>query len=116
MGAVQDALKMPFTVFSTSQKKSMLKLLDKLNGLEGESAAAGGSCSQPQYTVLDVTDSSAEVMDEAGDTQQIDLAVCDQQLVEGLRRAFEREPEAELVVELGVRFGKLAICKLLTGK
>lgn len=107
---------MPFTVFSTSQKKTMLKLLDKLNGLEEESAASGGSSSQQQYTVLDVTDSLAEVMDEAGDTQQIDLAVCDQEVVDSLRRAFESEPAAELVVELGVRYGKVAICKLLTGK
>eukprot|EP00775_Hariotina_reticulata_P002093 gene2093-2411_t len=113
---VEDALKMPFTVFSTNQKKTMLKLLDKLNGLEEESAAAVSSSSQQQYTVLDVTDSLAEVMDEAGDTQQVDLAVCDLEVVDSLRRAFASEPAAELVVELGVRYGKLAICKLLTGK
>ncbi|KAF6260045.1 hypothetical protein COO60DRAFT_929727 [Scenedesmus sp. NREL 46B-D3] len=64
LNLVEDALKMPFTVFTTSQKKSMLKWLDRLNRSEAEAdgeAAAGDEQQQQQYSVLDVTSDMAEV-------------------------------------------------------
>jgi hypothetical protein len=50
-------------VFTTGQKKSMLKWLDRLNGLEAEAggAAAAGDEQQQQHSVLDVTNDIAEV-------------------------------------------------------
>lgn len=59
-------------VFTTSQKKTMLKWLEKLNGQEA--AAAGTNLSAAaavRWTLLDITSSSAEVMNEEGDTQQV---------------------------------------------
>jgi hypothetical protein len=55
----------PFTVFTTGQKKSMLKWLDRLNGLEAEAggAAAAGAEQEQQYSILDVTSDVAEVGD-----------------------------------------------------
>lgn len=56
-------------VFTTSQKKTMLKWLDRLNGQE---AAADADAAPPaQWTLLDVTGSTAEVMNDEGDTQQV---------------------------------------------
>lgn len=110
VGLVEDALKMPFTVFTTSQKKNMLKWLDMLNGLEVGLAEAGVATGQ-EYTVLNVAPDTAEVMDADGETQSIDLAVCDLELVDRLRQGFAAEQE--LVVGLGVRHGKPAIVRLL---
>jgi len=87
----------------------MLKWLEKLNGQE---AAADGDAGAPtKWTLLDVTDSTAEVMDEEGETQQVQLSVCDAELVEQLRRLFEGE--AEVVVELGTRHGTTAITRIV---
>ncbi|WIA34477.1 hypothetical protein OEZ86_012808 [Tetradesmus obliquus] len=116
LNLVEDALKMPFTVFTTGQKKSMLKWLDRLNGLEAAAAAAAGGEAaagteqQQQYSVLDVTSDVAEVMNDEGETQQVQLAVCDTELVEALRRAFQAEQE--VLVQLGMRHGKAAITKM----
>lgn len=107
---MEDALKMPFTVFTTSQKKNMLKWLDKLNGLEAETTDAGSPAAQ-QFTVLDVTADAAEVMDAEGGTQTIDLGVCDQDLVQQLRQGFAAEQE--LIVFLGTRHGKTAIVRIV---
>lgn len=96
-------------VFTTSQKKTMIKWLEKLNGQE---AAADADAAAPtKWTLLDVTDSTAEVMDEEGETQQVQLSVCDAELVDQLRRLFESE--AEVVVELGTRHGTTAITHMV---
>eukprot|EP00882_Tetradesmus_deserticola_P017671 GHRQ01018936.1.p2 GENE.GHRQ01018936.1~~GHRQ01018936.1.p2 ORF type:complete len:184 (+),score=60.85 GHRQ01018936.1:571-1122(+) len=112
LSLVEDALKMPFTVFSTGQKKSMLKWLDRLNGLEAEAdgKAAAGSEQQQQYTVLDVTSDVVEVMDNDGETQQVQLSVCDPELVAALRGALKAEQEVQ--VQLGTRHGSTAIIKM----
>lgn len=87
----------------------MLKWLEKLNGQEAEAEA--NTAAPTRWTLLDVTAAAAEVMNEEGDTQQIELAVCDGELVDQLRQLFESE--AEVVVELGVRHGKTAISRLI---
>lgn len=98
-------------VFTTSQKKTMLKWLDKLNGQEA-AAADSGTAAKP-WTLLDITQTTAEVMDEEGDTQQVDLGLCDTELVQQIRKLFEAEDE--VCVELGVRHGKTAIVRLVRG-
>jgi hypothetical protein len=52
----------------------------------------------------------AQVMNDEGETQQVQLAVCDQELVEALRKAFQAEQE--VLVQLGTRHGKTAITKM----
>lgn len=101
-------------VFTTGQKKSMLKWLEKLKEQEAAAAAAdrcAGADTPSQWTLLDLTGSSAEVMDAEGDTQQVELGVCDPELVGQLRALFVSE--AEVLVQLGVRHGKTAITRLL---
>jgi hypothetical protein len=100
-------------VFTTGQKKSMLKWLEKLKEQEAAAAdgCAGAADTPSQWTLLDLTDSSAEVMDAEGDTQQVELGVCDPELVGQLRALFASE--AEVLVQLGVRRGKTAITRLL---
>lgn len=49
-------------------------------------------------------------MNDEGETQQVQLAVCDTELVEALRRAFQAEQE--VLVQLGMRHGKAAITKM----
>lgn len=94
----------------------MLKWLDRLNGQEAAAAAADGShaagASTQQWTLLDVGSSTAEVMNQEGDTQQVDLAVCDAELVAQLRKLFESE-EGEVLLELGLRHGTTAITRLV---
>lgn len=51
-----------------------------------------------------------QVMNDEGETQQVQLAVCDTELVEALRRAFQAEQE--VLVQLGMRHGKAAITKM----
>lgn len=92
----------------------MLKWLEKLKEQEAAAAAADGCAgadTPSQWTLLDLTDSSAEVMDAEGDTQQVELGVCDPDLVGQLRALFASE--AEVLVQLGVRHGKTAITRLL---
>lgn len=92
----------------------MLKWLDKLNGQEAAAAAdggGGGTQAPTTFTVLDVTADAAEVMDAEGETQQVQLSVCDAELVTQLRKLFESE--AEVLVELGVRHGTTAITRLV---
>jgi hypothetical protein len=51
----------------------MLKWLEKLNGQEAAAAGANSATAAAVvcWTLLDVTSSSAEVMNEEGDTQQV---------------------------------------------
>jgi hypothetical protein len=68
MGPAGHSVCRPFTVFTTGQKKSMLKWLDRLNGLEAaaDGQAAAGAEQQQQYSVLDVTHDIAEVRRSTG--------------------------------------------------
>jgi hypothetical protein len=101
-------------VFTTSQKKTMLKWLDKLNGQEAAAAdSSTAAAAAKPWTLLDLTQTIAEVMNEEGDTQQLDLGVCDTELVQQIRKVFEAEDE--VCVELGVRHGKPAMVRLVRG-
>lgn len=48
LALVEDALKMPFTVFTTSHKRTMMKWLDKLTPGGGGSSSNGGSAGDVQ--------------------------------------------------------------------
>ena len=68
-GLLEDALKMPFTVFSTKQKKSMLKWLETIRGAE---AGGANDKDQPSKTqLLSLIDLIADKMslmdDDTGD-------------------------------------------------
>lgn len=71
-GMLEDALKMPFTLFSTKQKNSMMKWLEDLRGASGTNA--NNEASQPSatqiLTVIDISnDGIISLMDnESGDT------------------------------------------------
>ncbi|KAG2425035.1 hypothetical protein HYH02_015086 [Chlamydomonas schloesseri] len=115
---VDDALKMPFTVFTTSHKKTYLKWHAKLTG-EGDkaqqgAAGAGGDGSKPIiYTVYDLPEGGAVLglMTDEGDTLELQLqpgqgggggvsgaggegggaggGACEPALLEQIRAAFE---------------------------
>lgn len=92
---------MPFTVFTTSHKKSFLKWLDKLQQQGGGGGAGGGgggsgaganaasSNSKPRHQLIDLTDRRAEVMDDDGETVTLDLAAVDPAMVAEMRRGFD---------------------------
>jgi hypothetical protein len=109
-------------VFTTSQKKSMLKWLEKLKGLEhaaaagagggGAAAASAAAAAEAQlWSLLDLSGTSAEVMNADGDTQSVDLGVCDAALVAQLQALFAAGHALE--VGLGQRRGKRAITRVM---
>ncbi|PNW84366.1 hypothetical protein CHLRE_04g232902v5 [Chlamydomonas reinhardtii] len=95
---VDDALKMPFTVFTTSHKKTYLKWHAKLTG-EGDKgqqrgAAAAGGGKPVTYTVYDLPEGGAclGLMTDEGDTLELQLAgpgACQPELLAQIRAAFE---------------------------
>lgn len=80
VGLIEDALAMPFNIFTTAHKKQLLKHLDRLRGLEGEGGGASSSAPSAaanaaddgsrECAVMDVreSDGAIEVMDDEGET------------------------------------------------
>jgi hypothetical protein len=95
---LEDALKMPFTVFTTSQKKTMLKWLDKLSSSSSSAPAAGvdSSSSSTWYQVIDLSDGKAEVMDKEGTTVTVDLSGANEEVVTQLQQLWETEDEVKV--------------------
>jgi hypothetical protein len=81
---------MPFTVFSTSQKKTMLKWLEKLRP---QGAGGGGNDGQTQdtastWTVTDISEGgSITVMDEEGN--EITVTPANEEVGQQVRSAFD---------------------------
>lgn len=98
------------TVFTTAHKKTMLKQLDKLNGQQAPQAAAPMDDAKG-YSVLELGQDTAELMDDDGETVGVQLRLCDPELVAALRARFEAEPG--LLVQLGTRHGQQVIVRLL---
>ncbi|KAL6765745.1 hypothetical protein V8C86DRAFT_1822678 [Haematococcus lacustris] len=78
LSLVEDCLKMPFSVFSTSQKKTMLKWLDKLQdssdgaGQRGTPAVADAVSGAESWSVMDTaSEGSVSVMNDAGDEKDV---------------------------------------------
>lgn len=56
LNLIEDALKMPFTVFSTSQKAQLLKWHDALLGDAAPAAAAGTIAVEKRYVCMDISE------------------------------------------------------------
>lgn len=95
---LEDALKMPFTVFTTSQKKTMLKWLDKLRPAAGSSmpAAQAGEQGAVWYSVIDCTDSGLEVMDAEGNTLALLRSSCTPEMWQQVAAAWEAGEEVRM--------------------
>eukprot|EP00040_Diaphanoeca_grandis_P023363 m.127014 g.127014 ORF g.127014 m.127014 type:complete len:183 (+) comp29240_c0_seq1:304-852(+) len=97
-GLLGDALKMPFTVFGTKQKKQMLRWLEAIQG--GENGAQGSLASSTSeettfYQLIEIVDSMMNLMTDDGDT--ID-GILIPQTDEGdkLTTAFEQDKQIEV--------------------
>lgn len=116
LGLLEDALKMPFTVFTTSQKKTMLKWHAKLTGhaADGGAAAhadAGGAhaahaAAGEQCSVIDVAQGAIQVMNDDGDTYDIPRSVCAGELAQRIADAFERGDDVRVRVVAGSGGGR----------
>jgi hypothetical protein len=123
-GLIEDALAMPFNIFTTGHKKQLLKHLDRLRGVEGGGASAaaargggrggGGGASAASAAasgarscaVLDVTlDGAIEVMDDDGETARVEEV--DECVAAAIREAFGRGDE----VRVRAVFGSAAAAK-----
>jgi hypothetical protein len=71
-GLLEDALKMPFTVFTTKQKKSMIKWLEALRGGGTLDISDEGDNGKPQIlSLIDIADGKVSLMnDDTGDAYE----------------------------------------------
>ena len=105
-GLLEDALKMPFTVFSTKQKKTMLKWIEDIRG--GQDGADDSKCGTmakvTALTVMDIVeDDVVHLMTRAGDeTFEATLSALPADLRQTLQEAFsatEETIEVEAVLQ-----------------
>jgi hypothetical protein len=61
-GLLEDSLKMPFTVFNTKQKKTMIKWLEDLRGAENESRSASYMNDASVTCILSVIEMETDYM------------------------------------------------------
>ncbi|GFR41842.1 hypothetical protein Agub_g2621 [Astrephomene gubernaculifera] len=104
LGLIDDALKMPFTVFTTSQKKTFLKWHAKLTGQADGGAAAGSASAAPKqqrFQVYDVTETSISCMTADGDTADIDVQTSDKDLVAKVRELFDAGVDVNVHLDEG---------------
>ena len=90
-GLLEDSLKMPFTVFSTKQKKTMIKWLEDLRGTPLQQSVSSNNA-KDEYSILSVIDfESGKVTlmsDETGDT--FENITVEGDLGESIKKAFEQ--------------------------
>lgn len=70
-GLLEDALKMPFTVFTTKQKKTMLKWLEEFRGdvSQAKAATCGAGGREVVLSLIDLEGNKMSLMnDDTGDT------------------------------------------------
>lgn len=86
-------LQMPFTVFTTSHKKTFLKWHAKLTGgvapTNGGGTGTGAAAAVQTYQVYDMTDDTISCMTDDGDTVEVDAAGCEAALVARVRELFD---------------------------
>ncbi|KAL6062916.1 eIF-5a domain-containing protein [Balamuthia mandrillaris] len=117
VGLLEDALKMPFTVFSTKHKKTMLKWYTELTGKqlsieddEGESVLSSSSAASftevKWYLLLNIDEAAEDLLtlmdeeDESVVRENLRLSCCvDQAMGERIRSAFQEGKE--VVVSIG---------------
>lgn len=96
-GLLEDALKMPFTVFSTKQKAKMLKWMgDRRGGVTTNNGAPAGILADAAVllTVMDVNDSNVSLMNAAtGDTYE-HVTILDTALFQSIQQTFEATQDA----------------------
>ncbi|KAG2485104.1 hypothetical protein HYH03_016095 [Edaphochlamys debaryana] len=103
---VEDALKMPFTVFTTSHKKTFLKHLERLKPGGAGPAGAGAGAPQQQrqkWQVIDAGDSVLSVMTADGDTLDLDPGNSPADLVAKVRELFEAGSDVTVLLDEGGR-------------
>ena len=98
-GLLEDALKMPFTVFSTKQKKTMLKWIEEVRG--GTSRSNVGktdtatNVSTVVLSIMDIEDDTIYLMTPAGDESfEVALSSLSPVLREELQKAFDATKES----------------------
>jgi hypothetical protein len=102
-GLLEDSLKMPFTVFSTKQKKTMIKWLEDLRGAEQGSSSGkpAGESFQEHLSILSVIELEGGFMtlmlDDTGDTFE-KVAVPEGDVGNSINKAF-KETEGCVSVE-----------------
>ncbi len=103
---LEDALKMPFTVFSTKQKKSMIKWLEALRG--------GGSLDAVQHedsvfqllSLIDIVNDTISLMDDdTGDSFE-DIPLPSGELGKSIQLAFETADVA-ISIEVEMENGRV---------
>ena len=99
---LDDALKMPFTVFTTKQKKTMMKWLGEIRGDHSTTNDSPATAKTEILSVIDITDNEMTLMnDETGDTHD-NVALPKTELGESVARSFhETESTVQVRVEVG---------------
>lgn len=96
-GLLEDALKMPFTVFTTKQKKTMLKWMEDVRGEIGFSPET--NVSRPSLTKLNIIDLDLDekylslMQENTGETYE-NVALPSGHLGDKIQNAFENTNEA----------------------
>jgi Eukaryotic elongation factor 5A hypusine, DNA-binding OB fold len=93
-GLLEDALKMPFTVFSTKQKKTMLKWIEEIRGVSGGSSKTESSSKLTTLTVIDLENNQLSLMHEdSGETYE-EVLLPSGDLGTQIAKAFETTEES----------------------
>uniref|UniRef100_A0A7S0YMH1 Translation elongation factor IF5A C-terminal domain-containing protein n=1 Tax=Polytomella parva TaxID=51329 RepID=A0A7S0YMH1_9CHLO len=98
---LEDALKMPFTVFTTNQKKSFLKWLSKVTD-SSKSPKCTSNCidSEAKFQVIEVDGNLITVMNEGGDTIDMDSSALDPEIFKIISRRFHDGEEVYVGINL----------------
>ncbi|GLI70973.1 hypothetical protein VaNZ11_016076 [Volvox africanus] len=107
---IDDALKMPFTVFTTSHKKTFLKWHAKLSCEQGDGKAAAANSGpaelQLEYQVFDLNGNVLSCMTDEGDEFTVDMASSDADLAGQLRSKFEEGAAITVTLDPGCKILK----------
>jgi Eukaryotic elongation factor 5A hypusine, DNA-binding OB fold len=91
-GLLEDSLKMPFTVFSTKQKKIMINWLEDLRGTQQRSTSAGDNNDKQDTYILSVIELENGILtlmyDDTGDTFE-NIPLPKGEMGDAIRKGFE---------------------------
>ena len=90
-GLLDDALKMPFTVFSTKQKSKMLKWMEDRKRASGatEKATTGSSPTVIQLSVIDMQDNALSLMNEVTGEIYEDVLLPEGDIGKAIQKTFD---------------------------
>jgi hypothetical protein len=113
-GLLEDALKLPFTVFSTKQKMKMLKLLEELRGGARTEALVLKRGDFIRMSVIDLEDGTVSLMEEETGNFYEGVSLPEGNLGSAIRKSYESTDESiEVLVERIEGNEILKITKLL---